>query len=225
MGEEEKEKGKKKKDKKKKKWVDLDTAEIEDRDGIVSDGDDDKSSSASEGPDVVDEEEQPELQEDKELEQKASDTNGPIGIVEIPDDPVGWDAADDIFNTGAAEAVLSGDIKLAIIPDDPVYDDEDDPFSTKIADDIAKFDREKKRKEASKLKFTGLSSVADVLAGKKDKVDKDLVEVTVKSKRRRANRINLIAEDQSEVTKVEDIGTIVEKSPGEEKDFLTTADS
>ena len=81
-------------------------------------------------------------------------------------------------------------------------------------------------KEASKLKFTGLSNVADVLAGKKDKVDKDLIDVTVKSKRRRANRINLIAEDQSDVTKVEDIGTIVQKSPGDEqKDFLTTADN
>ena len=121
--------------------------------------------------------------------------------------------------------MLSGDIKLAIIPDDPVYSDEDDPFSTKIADEITKLDKERKRKEASKLKFTGLSNVADVLAGKKDKVDKDLVDVTVKSKRRRANRINLIAEEQSDVTKVEDIGTIVEKSPGDEKDFLTTADS
>ena len=218
---EQEEHGKKKKDKKKKKWADLDNAEFEDKDGIVSGGEDHKSSSDSEGPDVVEDEDQ----EDKEVDRKASDPND-IGLVEIPDDPIDWDADDDIFNTGAAEAVLSGDIKLAIIPDDLVYDDEDDPFSTKIADDIVKFDREKKRKEASKLKFTGLSSVADVLAGRKDKVDKDLVDVTVKSKRRRANRINLIAEDQSDVTKVEDIGTIVIKSPGEEqRDFLTTTDN
>ena len=232
LEEEEKETGIQKKDgKKKKKWVDLDTAEFEDHDGCVSDDDDGKSSSASEGPDVAENEDESQDKVDKAEDNKETNRNGPIGLVEIPDDPYDWEADEDIFNTGAAEAILSGDIKLAIIPDDPVYDDdEDDPFSTKIADEIAKFDREKKRKEASKLKFTGLSSVADVLAGKKDKVDKDLVEVTVKSKRRRANRINLIAEDQSDVTKVEDIGTfgpeIVPKSPGEEQnDFLTTVDA
>ena len=225
--EQEEKEGKKKKDKKhKKKWVDLNTAEFEDQDGVVSGDDDDKSSSASEGPDVVEEEEKPEDKEDKEEDRKNS-----IGLVEIPDDPIDWEADDDIFNTGAAEAVLSGDIKLAIIPDDPVYDDEEDPFSTKIADEIAKFDREKKRKESSKLKFTGLSNVADVLSGKADKVDKNLIDVTVKSKRRRANRINLIAEEQSDVTKLEDIGTfgtetIVKKSPGEEQcDFLSTVDN
>ena len=224
--EEEEKTGKKKKGKKKKKWVDLDTAEFDDQDGVVSGDEEGGSSSDSEGPDVVDEGDQEEKNEDKEEDQKKPDPDNPLGLVEIPDDPIDWDADDDIFNTGAAEAVLSGDIKLAIIPDDPVYSDEDDPFSTKIADEIAKLDKEKKRKEASKLKFTGLSNVADVLAGKKDKVDKDLVDVTVKSKRRRANRINLIAEDQSDVTKVEDIGTIVEKSPGDvHNDLLTTADN
>ena len=224
--EEEKKGKKKKKDKKKKKWVDLDTAEFSDQDGIVTGDEDNESTSASEGPDIVDDVDKAEDKEDKEEDKKDSEKEDSIGLVEIPDDPIDWEADEDIFNTAAAEVILSGDIKLAIIPDDPVYDDDEDPFSTKIADEIAKFDREKKRKEASKLKFTGLSSVADVLSGKKDKVDKDLVEVTTKSKRRRANRINLIAEEQSDVTKQEDISTIVKKDPADEQcDFLTTAEN
>merc|ERR1712020_93652 len=68
--EEEREKtGKKKKDKKKKKWVDLDTAEFEDQDGVVSGEEYGGSSSDSEGPDVVDEGEQKEKNEDKEEDQ------------------------------------------------------------------------------------------------------------------------------------------------------------
>merc|ERR1712062_563886 len=52
--EEEKKGKRKKKDKKKKKWVDLDTAEFSDQDGIVTGDEDNESTSASEGPDIVD---------------------------------------------------------------------------------------------------------------------------------------------------------------------------
>ena len=72
-----------------------------------------------------------------------------------------------------------------------------------------------------RLKFSGLSSVADVLSGKTDKLDKDLVQVTVKSKRRRANRINLIGEDQDQVTKTQDIAdSIANKDSSEVVDIL-----
>ena len=54
-------------------------------------------------------------------------------------------------------------IDPAVIPDDPVYEDDDDPFNTEIAEEIFKKDKEEKRKEATKLKFTGLSSVAGTL--------------------------------------------------------------
>ena len=86
-----------------------------------------------------------------------------------------------------------------------VYDD--DPFNTGFADAIVKKDKEEKRREASRIKFTGLSSVADVLSGRAEKVDESLVELTVKQKRRRANRINLIAEKETDITARENIGT------------------
>ena len=67
-------------------------------------------------------------------------------------------------------------------------------------------DKVEKRKEANRIKFVGLSSVADVLTGKSDKVDKGLIEHSTKRKRRRANRINLIGGDNTELTAREDIG-------------------
>ena len=95
-----------------------------------------------------------------------------------------------------------------MIPDDPIFDDgEDDPFDTNIAvvKKIVKEEEQKKKKEETKLKFTGLSAVADVLAGKSEKLDPSAVEHAVKRKRRRANRINLIGEDASAVTAAEEI--------------------
>ncbi len=59
-----------------------------------------------------------------------------------------------------------------------------------------------------------------MLTGKADKVDKDLVEVTVKQKRRRANRINLIAEDATDITSRDKIGTFDPDKTTEQTDIL-----
>ena len=149
------------------------------------------------------------------------------GYVDIPEDePIDYDAEEDIFNTDFVNAVTSGDVKLAVIPDSPVYDD--DPFNTGFADEIVKKGKEEKRREACRIKFTGLSNVADVLTGKADKVDKELVELTVKQKRRRANRINLIAEKETDVTARENIGTFgngQSEKTVEQKDIFSEIDS
>lgn len=63
------------------------------------------------------------------------------------------------------------------------------------------------------------------MSGKADKVDKSLVEVTVKQKRRRANRINLIAEDATEVTAREKIGTLDLEKSTEQTDILACLES
>ena len=115
---------------------------------------------------------------------------------------------------------------LQVIPDDPIFDDgDDDPFDTNIAvvKKIVKEEEQKKKKEETKLKFTGLSAVADVLAGKSEKLDPGAVEHAVKKKRRRANRINLIGDDASAVTAVEQIDNAVSK-PDETRDKSDTAD-
>ena len=131
-----------------------------------------------------------------------------IGLVDIPDTPEGEsEAEEDIFNTDFVDAITSGEVKLAVIPDDPVYDDADDPFNTTYAEAIVQKEKVEKRKEANRIKFSGLSSVADVLSGKSDKVDSSLIEHATKRKRRRANRINLIAEQETDVTAREQIGT------------------
>ena len=117
-------------------------------------------------------------------------------------------------------------VMLQVIPDDPIFDDgDDDPFDTNIAvvKKIVKEEEQKKKKEETKLKFTGLSAVADVLAGKSEKLDPSAVEHAVKKKRRRANRINLIGDDASAVTAVEEIDAAVSK-PDDAGDKSDTAD-
>ena len=145
--------------------------------------------------------------DDAESSSSESEEAG-IGLVDIPDTPEGEsEAEEDIFNTDFVDAITSGEVKLAVIPDDPVYDDADDPFNTTYADAIVQKEKVEKRKEANRIKFSGLSSVADVLSGKSDKVDSSLIEHATKRKRRRANRINLIAEQETDVTAREQIGT------------------
>ena len=145
--------------------------------------------------------------DDAESSSSESEEAG-IGLVDIPDTPEGEsEAEEDIFNTDFVDAITSGEVKLAVIPDDPVYDDADDPFNTTYAEAIVQKEKVEKRKEANRIKFSGLSSVADVLSGKSDKVDSSLIEHATKRKRRRANRINLIAEQETDVTAREQIGT------------------
>lgn len=187
----------KKKKGKGKNWVHPFKADIE---GSFSGTDDEDE---EEEEDHKTEEEAAAAEEDKSKDEKKEDD---IGLVEIPDDEP-YSDEEDIFNTGFVDAITSGDVKLAVIPDDPVYDDnEDDPFNTNFADAIVNKDKLEKRKESNRLKFVGLSSVADVLTGKTDKVDKGLIEHSTKRKRRRANRINLIGGEDTELTAREDIG-------------------
>ena len=60
------------------------------------------------------------------------------------------------------------------------------------------------------LNLVAFSAAADVLTGKATSVDKHAVEHTVKKKRRRANRINFIADELEDVTALDDNGSIVE---------------
>ena len=186
---------KQRKRKKQSQWVNLDSDGFEEFDGeldqVIASEDEDES------------EKSPSNQHSGEQEQAEVEVKPEV--VEQEAEPVDVDDDDDLFNTDFVNAITSGDVKLAVIPDDPKYDDEDDPFNTSFADQVVQKQKEEQRKEESRLKFTGLSAVADVLAGKAQTIDKSAVEVTVRSKRRRANRINLIADEAQEVTALEDI--------------------
>ena len=72
--------------------------------------------------------------------------------------------------------------------------------------------------ESNRIKFGCISAAADFLTGKATSVDKHAVEHTVKKKRRRANRINLIADQVEDVTALDDIESIVETKRLEKKD-------
>ncbi len=213
--------------KKKKKWVDLDEDGFEDFDGDVEELEERRPYSGESEPEDKSEEEQvdPEVKEteaETQEEGEGEEKEKPKELVfKEPEDLIDPDEDDDLFNTDFVNAITSGEVKLAVIPDDLPPEEGDDPFDTAIADEVVKKQSEEKRKEETRIKFTGLSSVADVLAGKRDKVDQSAIEVTVRRKRRRANRINLIGEDGSEITKLEDI----EHQGGEDKDEAKCATS
>lgn len=208
----------KKKAKKKKVWVDLNTEDFEDFDGEVFDekqrekelaGKESDDSSATEGEDG-DDEKKVDGEEDKENE---ADGEKKPELFKEPsvEEYVDPDEDDALFNTDFVTDITTGKVLLAVIPDSPTYEDgDDDPFNTEIANVIVKKQTEEKKKADTKLKFTGLSAVADVLSGKSEKLDPNInnVEHSVKKKRRRANRINLIGEDPATVTAVEDIATV-----------------
>ncbi|KAH8289141.1 hypothetical protein KR054_000880 [Drosophila jambulina] len=77
------------------------------------------------------------------------------------------DEADDIFATDYIEAITSGEIQLAVVPDSPVFaqDDGPDPFDTAYAEKvIVGADRSKGNK-----KLVSLGAAVEVLSGRVDR--------------------------------------------------------
>lgn len=208
--------------KRKKQWVDLDTEGFEETEGeVVPDvSDTEESEEAAEEESEL----EPLQQEVKKQEEEEEKEKLPDGYVDIPEDePIDLDDDDDLFNTGFVDAIVSGDI--VYIPESPVEEEGDDPFDTKFVDEICqkheKEARVRAKVESNRIKFGSLAAAADVLSGKAEKVDKHNVDHALKKKRRRANRINLIAEELDDVTALEDIeGT----TPVEDKPTLEIFD-
>jgi len=196
--------------KRKKHWENLDTEGFEEHEGaIVAEG--------SDTDDLTEEEEKPETKEpspeevEEKLPSQENEENKDNNDVDENDE----EDEDDIFNTEFVNETLAVlDVKLAVIPDSPVEEEGDDPFDTQYASDIVeKAEKEKKvrqKAEDNRIKFGCISAAADVLTGKASSVDKHAIQYTVKKKRRRANRINLIAEEADDVTALEDIDGITE---------------
>jgi hypothetical protein len=103
-------------------------------------------------------------------------------------------------------------------------DGEDDPFDTKFASDIVekheKEQRVRQKVESNRVKFGCIAAAADVLTGKAERVDKHAVEHAVRKKRRRANRINLIADEVDDVTALDDIEGISPIKAGEDHQLV-----
>lgn len=142
--------------------MDLDEAGFDDFDGTVKASDDEKDD---------DEEDDEEGKEDKEEEagkveeeqkeeagQEEPEEKKKPELFQVPsDDDFNPSDDEDAFNTDFVTDITTGKVQLAVIPDSPVFDEdeEDDPFNTKIAEVVVKKDKEEKRKEETKLKFTG----------------------------------------------------------------------
>ena len=191
--------------KRKKKWVDLDEEGFEEKEGVivedVSDGD-------------LSEDEEEEEQEDEEFQFVDEEKLPTPQEEEVPDEKdeekeEEEEEEDDIFDTEFVDETLAVlDLKLNEIPDSPI-DEGPDVFDTKFASEIVeraeKARARAEKAESDKIKFGCISAAADVLTGKASQVDRQAVEHTVRKRSRRANRINLIGEEASQVTSMEEM--------------------
>lgn len=80
-----------------------------------------------------------------------------------PDSPEPVELDDSLFDTTFTDAIATGEIKLAYIPDSPTYEDEDDPFDTSAVTDVVKRIEEEEKKAK---RTVNLGDTVEFLTGK-----------------------------------------------------------
>lgn len=108
-------------------------------------------------------------------------------VVELSESEEESDDADDIFDTAYIDALTSGDVQLAYVPESPVDDVDDgpDPFDTAYADKVIKGPEISKKGK----KLVCIGSAVEVLTGRVEKVTS-----TATSRRPRRGPQNLLLE-------------------------------
>lgn len=80
-----------------------------------------------------------------------------------PDSPEPVELDDSLFDTTFTDAIATGEIKLAYIPDSPTYEDGDDPFDTSAVTDVVKRIEEAEKKAK---RTVNLGDTVEFLTGK-----------------------------------------------------------
>lgn len=108
-------------------------------------------------------------------------------VVELSESEEESDDADDIFDTAYIDALTSGDVHLAYVPESPVdeVDDGPDPFDTSYADKVIKGPEVSKKGK----KLVNIGSAVEVLTGRVEKVTS-----TATARRPRRGPQNLLLE-------------------------------
>lgn len=108
-------------------------------------------------------------------------------VIELSESEEESDDADDIFDTAYIDALTSGDVQLAYVPESPVDDVDDgpDPFDTSYADKVIKGPEVSKKGK----KLVNIGSAVEVLTGRVEKVTS-----TAAARRPRRGPQNLLLE-------------------------------
>lgn len=108
-------------------------------------------------------------------------------VIELSESEEESDDADDIFDTAYIDALTSGDVQLAYVPESPVDDvaDGPDPFDTSYADKVIKGPEVSKKGK----KLVNIGSAVEVLTGRVEKVTSTAI-----SRRPRRGPQNLLLE-------------------------------
>lgn len=104
------------------------------------------------------------------------------------------DNGDDIFDTSYIDAITSGNVKLAYIPESPTEENlEFDPFDTSIVDKVIQPNPSKKNK-----RYISLGCAVEVLSGKEVDINPEVFRST--AVRKRPKPVNLLLESYDENT-------------------------
>lgn len=138
--------------------------------------------------------------------QAASEDYLAQAVIELSESEEESDEADDIFDTAYIDALTSGDVKLAYVPESPIDDlpEGPDPFDTSYADKLIKGPEVSKRGK----KIVNIGSAVEVLTGRVEKVSSTSV-----LRRPRRGPQNLLLESFDEGTTNQADSDIVVQAP------------
>lgn len=100
----------------------------------------------------------------KKEEEEANRDKLAEAVVELSESEEESEGSDDIFDTAYIDAITSGEVQLAVVPDSPVLevDEGPDPFDTSYADKLIKGPEVSKRGK----KLVSIGSAVEVLTGR-----------------------------------------------------------
>ena len=143
-------------------------------------------------------------EEDKvAAEQKKEDEKDNLAgaVIELSESESESEEADDIFDTTYIDAIASGEVPLAFVPESPVddFDDGPDPFDTSYAEKLIKGPEVSKRGK----KLVSIGSAVEVLTGRVENISSSAV-----SRRQRRGPQNLLLENFDEANTATETETV-----------------
>ncbi|XP_055390253.1 protein stoned-A [Condylostylus longicornis] len=144
----------------------------------------------------------------KKEEEEANRDKLAEAVVELSESEEESEEVDDIFETGYIDAITSGEVQLAVVPDLPEFEDlGPDPFDTSYADTVIVGPQVSKTGK----KLVALGSAVEVLTGRVDSAQ--AVALSGAKKKPRRGITNLLLESEEEVANLPEELSVTPEPP------------
>lgn len=138
---------------------------------------------------ILEEKERLKAEEEARTAAKAKEEAAASALAEEESSSEESEHVDDIFDTSYVDAITSGEVKLAYIPESPTEKEaEFDPFDTSIVDKVIQPNPSKKNK-----RYISLGCAVEVLSGKEVDINPEVFRST--AVRKRPKPVNLLLEN------------------------------